>query len=192
MALPRGLTAARVLLALLAVHRGGSSPRRPAPAAPPARSRRQRSHGQGLVEFALVFPVLAMLIFAGIDLSRAYLIHNAITNSAREGARYGIVQPTRITSADAADPANVKWRVLHELNSATVGAADIDVAYVKRDATTLDATSASGRATYLASPVDYPYVRVTVHHAYHPLTPLVGALSGNGISLSASTTMAIE
>ncbi len=45
-ALPRGLAAARVLVALLAVHRGGSSPRRPASAASPVA---ERWTGEGTV-----------------------------------------------------------------------------------------------------------------------------------------------
>ncbi len=44
-ALPRGLAAACVLVALLAVHRGGSSPTHPSPAASPVLRGRQRSHG---------------------------------------------------------------------------------------------------------------------------------------------------
>jgi hypothetical protein len=35
-------------------------------------------------------------------------------------------------------------------------------------------------------------MRVTVHYAYQPLTPLASPLFGNSVSVLASTTMAIE
>jgi hypothetical protein len=46
---------------------------------------RDRS-GQGLVELALVLPVLVVLTLGLIDLSRAIQAHNCIVNMSREGA----------------------------------------------------------------------------------------------------------
>ena len=57
-----------------------------------ARRRRRRGRGQALVEFALVFPLLMLLVFALIDLGRVVYTHNAIAEAAREGARWGSVQ----------------------------------------------------------------------------------------------------
>jgi len=57
-----------------------------------ARRRRRRGRGQALVEFALVFPLLMLLVFALIDLGRVVYAHNAIAEGAREGARWGSVQ----------------------------------------------------------------------------------------------------
>jgi Flp pilus assembly protein TadG len=47
--------------------------------------------GQGLVEFALVFPILMLMLLGLVDLGRAVFAYNTITNAAREGARLGIV-----------------------------------------------------------------------------------------------------
>ena len=52
----------------------------------------QRSRGQALVEFALVFPFVALLIFGIIDLGRFAFTANSLNNAAREGARAGSVQ----------------------------------------------------------------------------------------------------
>ena len=57
-----------------------------------ARRRRRRGRGQALVEFALVFPLLMLLVFALIDLGRVVYAHNAMAEAAREGARWGSVQ----------------------------------------------------------------------------------------------------
>src|SRR5438094_381428 len=47
--------------------------------------------GQSLVEMAMVLPVLAFLTFGLLDFGRAYYFQVSVTNSAREGARVGIL-----------------------------------------------------------------------------------------------------
>jgi Flp pilus assembly protein TadG len=64
------------------------------------RRRRRRTRGQALVEFALVIPIFLLLVFGLLDVGRLVFINNAISQGAREGARYGSVQGR---SADAAD-----------------------------------------------------------------------------------------
>jgi Flp pilus assembly protein TadG len=55
---------------------------------------RARERGQTLLEFALVLMVLLMIILVIVDLSRAVFYYSVLHNAAREGARYGIVNPT--------------------------------------------------------------------------------------------------
>jgi len=43
--------------------------------------------GSSLVEFALVIPVIMLLIFGAVDLGRAVYAYNTIANAARDGAR---------------------------------------------------------------------------------------------------------
>ena len=52
-----------------------------------------RNQGQGLVEFALVLPVLLVVVFGVFDLGRAYFTTIILTGAAREGARYLSVYP---------------------------------------------------------------------------------------------------
>jgi hypothetical protein len=49
--------------------------------------------GQSLVEFALLLPVFVLAIVVIFDLGRAVYYYSAIYNAAREGVRYGAVQP---------------------------------------------------------------------------------------------------
>lgn len=51
----------------------------------------KRQRGDGLVEFALVLPVLLLLIFGILDGGRAVYAYHVVANSAREGARYASV-----------------------------------------------------------------------------------------------------
>ncbi len=54
--------------------------------------------GQSLVEFALVLPVLLLLILGLIDVARAIAQENTLASAAREGARYAIVHGSSSSS----------------------------------------------------------------------------------------------
>lgn len=51
-----------------------------------------RERGQALVEFALILPIMLLLICALVDFGRAYYTWLMVTNAAREGARVGATQ----------------------------------------------------------------------------------------------------
>jgi Flp pilus assembly protein TadG len=53
---------------------------------------RKNEHGQGLVEFLLVLPILLIVLVGVFDLGRVFFITITIQNATREGARYGISQ----------------------------------------------------------------------------------------------------
>jgi Flp pilus assembly protein TadG len=60
-----------------------------------ARSRLRDEGGQALVEFALLLPVLLLLIIGIVEFGRAWNIKQVITDAAREGARKAAVyEPT--------------------------------------------------------------------------------------------------
>ena len=49
--------------------------------------------GQGLVEFALILPILLLVLVGMLEFGRILFIYVNVSNAAREGARYGIVHP---------------------------------------------------------------------------------------------------
>src|SRR5438046_885650 len=52
----------------------------------PAR-RARAHHGQSLVEFALILPIMALLLLGAVDLTRAFYYYIALENASRETAR---------------------------------------------------------------------------------------------------------
>jgi hypothetical protein len=58
---------------------------------------RQKSHGgqssQALIEFALISPVLLLLLFGIIDIGRAVFYYDTLNHAAREGARAAVRAP---------------------------------------------------------------------------------------------------
>jgi Flp pilus assembly protein TadG len=51
----------------------------------------KRADGQSMVEFALIVPLLLMLIFGVIELGIMFSVYVGLTNSAREAAREGAI-----------------------------------------------------------------------------------------------------
>jgi hypothetical protein len=56
--------------------------------------------GQSLVEFALVLPLLLLLLAGGVDLARAYFVGIEVSNAAREATLYVARDAPYLTSAD--------------------------------------------------------------------------------------------
>jgi len=52
---------------------------------------RGRRSGQTVVEFALVLPVLLLILLGIMEFGRIWMTQNAITNAAREGARKAVL-----------------------------------------------------------------------------------------------------
>ena len=77
------------------------------------------TRGQGLLEFALLVPLLILLVFGAIDLARAYHAQVTITNASREGARLAM----RINNANdtqANKLAAIRARVVAEAGTSGV------------------------------------------------------------------------
>jgi Flp pilus assembly pilin Flp len=66
----------------------------------------RRNSGVAAVEFAIVLPVLILLIAGMMDLGHAFYLKQIVTNASREGARYGILYKTD-TSGDRIAPKNL-------------------------------------------------------------------------------------
>lgn len=69
--------------------------------------------GVGLIEFALVLPLLLILTLGVVDVSRGFWIKNVAYQAAREGARHLVVRTV-------ADSASVRARVQQVVESANV------------------------------------------------------------------------
>ena len=63
----------------------------------PRLHRRQRSRGQGIVEFALILPVLILMLLITLDFGRLFMSYVALTNTTRVAANYGSVDPGMFT-----------------------------------------------------------------------------------------------
>jgi Flp pilus assembly protein TadG len=132
---------------------------------------RQRFRGQGLVEFALVFP-LFMLILGGLaEGARLAYSYNAVNHSAQEAGRVASIRETtsmdtvRAKAVDAAQPLSVSGsNVTVAVNGGGKGFADKEIG---------------------------DRVEVSVKYQFVPIISMVFG-SKTGIQLTGSTELMVE
>ena len=99
--------------------RRGIPPKTPAKLERVCRLCRRNRRGAAAVEFALVAPIFFALIFGMIELGRAIMVQQVITNGSREGARIAVL--------DGSSGADVLTSVNDYLESASVSGANVTV-----------------------------------------------------------------
>lgn len=131
------------------------------------RDLRRDEQGASLIEFALILPILLLLVFGIIEASWAFAQHNDVRYGAREGARLAAVEDT--------------WGV------GQIGQQVCDRMDVVYPATspevTLSAASGSGDIGSLA--------RITVESPYETMTGFLDGIFG-GITLRSTVEFRVE
>jgi Flp pilus assembly protein TadG len=140
------------------------------------RSARKEKRGQALVEFALVFPLLVLLIFGLIDLGRAVYAQHTLSEAAREGARWGSVQARSATDLPGIED---------HAESKAIGIGDVT------------ATATCIRPGSIVLPCSASDVlEVTVETDFEMVTPviaqLMGALGLNPLELSSTSNVLVN
>ena len=134
---------------------------------------RRHDRGQSLVEFALVLPILLILLLGILDFGRAVAAYNSVSNGARSGARVAIVDQD-ITAIEAA------------VESEAFGLPDVTVTY-DPNAEGVPACPAAGDCCPRIGCV----IEVSVSTEYIPATPIFSQLVGS-ITVSSQSQMPIE
>jgi Flp pilus assembly protein TadG len=155
---------------------------------------RPRSRGQALVEFAFVFPVIALMVFAFIDIGRAVFAYNTLSEAARQATRVAVVNQLDPVSGpwlcqsnrpvqNTADP-DWTWRGCAASSGATIGVqpADVSIAYSTPAGTDLTCSPHLNVGCL---------VTVTVNLRFTPITPVAGILIGE-IPMSSTSEMPLE
>ena len=75
------------------------------------RKKKTSQEGAAVVEFAIVLPLLLLLLFGMIEFGLLMYNKQVITNASREGARWAIVQPNSSDPLDLHSPYSVKDRI---------------------------------------------------------------------------------
>jgi Flp pilus assembly protein TadG len=155
--------------------------------------------GQGLTEFALVFPIIVLLIMGIFDLGRAVYAYNALSNAAREGARVGSVNQLDPVSSPIAcnedkpieDPVNPDWwsKACAAATAISLGItpSSVTVSYsAPGDESNLVCNTANGQTLHVGC-----IVTVTVTYSWAAMTPVIGNLVGP-IAMSSTSQIPIE
>ncbi|MED1468699.1 TadE/TadG family type IV pilus assembly protein [Bacillus salipaludis] len=119
--------------------------------------------GQSLVEFALVLPLLIILLFGIIDFGRILHVYLTIDQAGREAARAASIGKTKSEAEQVAIDAGKSIKLTNPNGTVTVS------------------TGSSGaNAT------------VTITYPITFLTPVIGSIVGSKLSLKDTTVMRVE
>jgi Flp pilus assembly protein TadG len=120
--------------------------------------------GQSIIEFALVLPILLLVVFGITEFGRAIMVTNVLNSASREGARFAAVRSN-------SDSLSVKARVEEVLDAANIDSVAITIEY--------------------SSGTD-PTVRVTLTKDFHILSAKVLPSFTGTIQLKGTTVMKWE
>lgn len=141
------------------------------------RNRMRRSgRGQGLVEFALIVPVLMLILLLGLDFGRVFFGWVGLTNASRIGASYAAAHPTAWGS-----PGNATERASYN-------------AQILADAAALNCAlpGTLPTPTFAAGTDLGDTAQVTLTCTFTLITPLVSEILGNSITIAAESVFPIR
>lgn len=153
----------------------------------PSRTSPRRTTGErgaAMVEFAIVLPLMVVLVFGTIDIGRAYMAWNQVKGAAREGAGYAQFFPNRATNVGiCVDPDNVRFKALQEGDGDTTSYS----VSTKRVDPPQSTITCGGTAVPPGAKV-----RVTVSQPFEVITPIASRLVGNPLVISASVEVVVQ
>src|SRR2546425_10315398 len=139
-------------------------------------SRRPRGHhGQSLVEFALITPLLALLFLGAVDLTRAFYTYIGLQNATREAARASIDFPYEYDDTAACAAGNQEG---------------LPYVTVRCAAGRLTISPAANTSVHPPTRVPGPRpITVTATATFTPITLMMTAITGGTVTLQGATTL---
>ena len=125
----------------------------------------KKNDGQSLVEFAILLPILLLIVMGIMEFGMMLNSYLTIRNASREGARAAIVG-----SADTATK-----------NLILTDSPTLNASYLTVNITPSDGSRKSGDP-----------LTVDIKYNYHLTVPIISSIFGNTVMLDAQTTMRIE
>jgi Flp pilus assembly protein TadG len=149
----------------------------------------RRRAGQSMVEFAVLAPVFFLLLLGTIDMGRAVYIYNAISNGAREGARAAVPYDSPLPT-NAAVVAAIQSKMAGGFTLIT------DPCLPGCGSPSTPTTPNTGYIWYgpgIGQVTGSPHpIVVKITFLFQPWVPVVRDAAGNGVTLTAQTTMETE
>lgn len=133
------------------------------------RLRFKNQEGAGVVEFAIIAPLFAMLLFGLVEFGLAMYEKGVVTNASREGARFGVVYST---------PKKTQAEIVGKVQEFLTKSGFTTPA-------TINVTGAQGAS---GNPLQ---VTVTYPYNFQVLPNFVAGLTGS-LNLNANTVMLME
>lgn len=137
--------------------------------------------GTSVLEFALVLPVLLAMVLCIVEVGNLYFASSTVRKAAQVGARYAVTG----VGHDDGTRLGLIVEAAEAITASLPGATQVEVrAWDASD------FSGEGRDGDPGCPCELMEVRVS--HAYAPVTPIIGELIADGLTLTGSERMINE
>jgi hypothetical protein len=149
----------------------------------------KRISGQSLIEFALLFPLLFLLIMGLFDLGRAVFFYTTINTAVREGTRFAIVQ-SDCSYKSSPSTCSGSYLDSYPLNcDAALSEANIAICTEVRNKlfSISDLMSSTITIDHLDVDTNDPLISIDIDYLFHPITPGVAMLGD--LTLHANSQM---
>jgi Flp pilus assembly protein TadG len=138
-------------------------------------------HGQSLLEFAMILPILVLLIVNVVNFGAFFYAWVTVANAARAGAQYAVMAAATVGAPEPPSAGQVTTVITNDAaNLPNIGSLRVRVC-----TNTAGTQSCTGTGSILAAPADpegTSYVLVTVDVTY-TFQPLIPSLSFPGLGL---------
>ncbi|MGI6379396.1 MAG: TadE/TadG family type IV pilus assembly protein [Anaerolineae bacterium] len=147
---------------------------------------RRKERGQELVEFALILPLLLLLLVGIFEFGYVVFAQNTLSNAVREGARYGAVKP--------AETEKITERGKGLTSGLVEDAITWSVSWWDPPGCVVEEGDDLEKCWVSTYPGDWPpRVRVQAEYEHTLFTGFLWqAFGGNSVTLEASSSMGIE
>ncbi len=142
---------------------------------------KHRGRGQTLVEFAIVMPIIVLVVLGLVDLGRAVYSYNTLAQSARQASRTAIVNQ---------NVTNVRNQAIASAPSLGLTASNVDVCF-KTAASTQTSCATTSDNCPQSTRVIGCLALVQTHISYQPMTPVI-SLFFSSIPLSSTSVATVE
>jgi Flp pilus assembly protein TadG len=128
---------------------------------------RNRTRGQSLVEFAIILPVITLVVLGLFDLGRAVFTYNTLSQAARQANRTAIVDQ---------DTTRVKAMAVAAAPTIGLTSSNVTVCFKTAASTQSNCSSPSTDNCPVATRVIGCLAIVTASMTYTPITPVISIL----------------
>jgi Flp pilus assembly protein TadG len=145
-------------------------------------TKRRRSRGQSLVEFAIILPAITLVVLGLFDLGRAVFTYNTLSQAARQANRTAIVDQ---------DSDRVKAMAIAAAPTIGLSPSNVTVCFKTADSTQSNCSSPTTDNCPAATRVIGCLAIVTASMSYAPITPVL-SLFWPSISLTSTSVGYID
>lgn len=149
--------------------------------------------GQTLVEFALILPLLFLLVFGLFEFGRFVLFYSVLNTAVREGTRYAIVQPACDFTSNPANCQTNPSSYSYLSGTFTSGCccsstseANVRICEAIEDKYFNLGGLSSSEITITFTGTDDPKVNIRIEHDYDPLLPGLGLIGNIQIAVESN------